>query len=1081
MVETVLSFHQYGTDDSSDIPGYTETPSSTSKYSKTVPPLRFHKPSSQQELSQGNSSARRNNDNVISTPKSSSRDRYMKNTPSNDAAKILPSPNKNSSSRSLKNLSGIDDNNSKDVSSTPSKLNHSRKQSLASLRQLETSLSNKALEKPNNTPRSSRISSTSAQQTGKPSSFHNTVNLPPVINNSKISASNNNQQNSVIRSSSSKRVSSKSSNFNTYTPQSSSSTTSSSSNNSLGQLVKPAIPYSANSNDATSPSNLSTNNNISVNNNSENSKGLNFSLNLKNVIPVIPLTLPDKTTTVIDKSILTNNVSQRTPKQKSENNKIDSNVQTQKSTSNETPTVLSSRKELSNVVVAKSSSLPNSSRRKKGNSSQQKSPLGTNIILLSHDFGLEMDYSNRSNEMDNVEEEDGSPDDSSIEVLTVRSAVEDVFHKTHSNSQTPRLGKQGSQSSLQGSNSSSRSKQSNASSYDHEDDVRTFSEKELRILQQSFSKKSENNHVANTNDEDHEQCSFWEQVEIDHFSLLSDSERMYTLFSMWIQEEQEEEIKEVYKLQYFDERMEEKGNFEFPHFQTYLRDELSKLKKASSIIYEEAFVQVVDYFISLIAPRHDQFSTSTRVNNLLFVWQEFISLEFFDYLDIKRIGSISKESVFMILCLISAQCKRNLCLFLEIFGETIFELCRSSSNSSTSRNLKRSSAQQKVTSVHEARKLSFMCGIDDIQFTKALIRYNYQDLEWLDLEMFLKVYRHIFQKFDKGTLLEKEYFVPPMISPSTDRTTAPPISARKAVGGSSESASSNRSGFHHINAVAIASTTNTGSTNSNNNSAHHQSFEGSVTALHMDINSSSSVVIETSSLLSEMSHPHPNSISPSSQEVFNKAQSTQQQPAGSSSFVQNALALLASSSVTPLSETPHHQEMDENNVYNPPSSGRTPKQIYSSSKKIAFPLRGLSQTQLVDTLAESSHHQNKATSITNSTHNHGKPFPSKQDETPYFIEEESTKKQVPFVSDDKFLEETKEKVFMPAHHHHNSEKHECSNSKSSGKHNKYLVNAMDGGDLSQSGRHMKAKISSSSTNHEKKDSSRKKRWKCCIM
>ncbi|KAG2386101.1 hypothetical protein C9374_002547 [Naegleria lovaniensis] len=1092
MVETVLSSHQYTSDDdsSSDFLSAFENskfPHATTKIAKTIPPLKFPKSSSQQDLSLRQSSSRRNND-TITTPKSSSRDRYSKNT--TPSKQTQSSSNKNSSSRLLNTQSSqvaVDNNNVKDVTSTPTKLANSRKQSVSSLRQLESSLPNKPLQdKPNSTPRSSRTS-TNSQQLGK-STNQTQNNLPHVINNSKI----NHQENSIKRLTSSKVVkdSSKSSNLNTTTPRSSrtssSINSSSSSTNNLGQLVKSPIPPLTH---ATS-SNLSTSNNVKTewsnnstsalyfcsNNSETNSKELNSSLNFNN--------LSQKTVTSHERSALQSfDTSQKTIKPISDMSKIDVNHSVQKCIDNPTT---SSRKELSKAT--KSSSLPNSSRKMQGNSSQQKkSPLGTNVVLFSHDFGFETDYypNIQPNEIDHIihDDDDGSPDDSSIEVLTVRSAVEDMFYKTHSNSQTPRLGKQGSQSSLYGSTSSSRSKHSNTSSHDNEEDIRTFSEKELRMLQQSLSKHSGSNHVVHANiDDEKTENNFWAQVERDHFSLLSDSEKMYTLFSRWIQEEQEDEIKDLYKLQYHECDVQSTESYDPPQFQTYVRDELSKLKKASSIIYEEAFVLIVDYFVNIIVSRHDQSSVSTSSTvDLLLEWSEYISLEFFDYLDIKRIGSTSKESVFMILCLISAQCKRKLCLFLEIFGETIFELCRSSSIVSSSRSLKRSSTQPKMTSIHEARKLAFMCGIDDIQFTKTLVRYNYQDLEWLDLETFLKVYRHIFLKFDRGTLHEKDYFVPPMISPSTDRATAPPISARK-VGGScsSETSSSNRSGVHPNTPMAVASTISTivsSTTNSNNNSAH-PSLEG--TALHMDslcstINSSSSVVIETASTLSEMCHPPSNAVT-SNQDGVNKAQSTQQQPAGTLSSVANALAILASSTVTPLatSVTPN-TEME--NFYDPPSSGRTPKQIYSSSKKIAFPLRGISQTQLVDTLSENSH-QNRTTTNKHSE-NLGKVQHSlKHEETPYFIEEEISKKQIPLVSDEKFLEETKEKVFVPAHPHndvHSSKSKSSSKSStksSNSKRNKYLVNATN--DVTST--HKKTVHST----NEKKGSSRK-RWKCCIM
>ena len=117
-----------------------------------------------------------------------------------------------------------------------------------------------------------------------------------------------------------------------------------------------------------------------------------------------------------------------------------------------------------------------------------------------------------------------------------------------------------------------------------------------------------------------------------------------------------------------------------------------------------------------------------------------------------------------------------------------------------------------------------------------------------------------------------------------------------------------------------------------------------------------------------------------------------------------------------------------------PTSGRTPKQVYSSSKKISFPIR-VHSTQLVDDLQNNN--------ITN-----GRKNISTNQDSPYITEESKT----PFTnSDEKYVEQTK--VFLPVAQTTPSKP--TPNRKTR---QKYLVTGK------------------SSTEQKKK-----KKWRCCIM
>jgi hypothetical protein len=109
--------------------------------------------------------------------------------------------------------------------------------------------------------------------------------------------------------------------------------------------------------------------------------------------------------------------------------------------------------------------------------------------------------------------------------------------------------------------------------------------------------------------------SFWEAIERDHTQILLQSEYFYELFCQWIIDEQEEEQATL-----------QNNNSGGPGAQNTLLLGRHKKKFASnrarmqSMIYEEAFIQIVSYFLSVIS------RTRIYMNNML----EFRLLDAFD-------------------------------------------------------------------------------------------------------------------------------------------------------------------------------------------------------------------------------------------------------------------------------------------------------------------------------------------------------------------------------------------------------------------------------------------------------------------
>ncbi|EFC49813.1 hypothetical protein NAEGRDRAFT_78093 [Naegleria gruberi] len=493
----------------------------------------------------------------------------------------------------------------------------------------------------------------------------------------------------------------------------------------------------------------------------------------------------------------------------------------------------------------------------------------------------------------------------SVEILSARPVVEDViFNRSPSQASTspkPSLITSPNHSE-ESSLSTSRSKQS--SIYDEIEEYKNFEDKEIATLQQSFSKSSRSTLQTENKEE------FWNMVDRSHTCILYESEKLYKLFCLWISEQQEQEIEDIYS------SVDEKSR----------RDELAKLKTNSCVIYEEAFCEIVQYFLQLACKYSD---------DLLDHWCEFNCLDFFDFLDVKSCGAVSKESVFMILCLISSQICRKLAAFLDTFGDTLFEFCRPvSSKSSVS----------KTVNIHMTRKLAFICNIDDVQFTKSICKLGLANCETLKKEEVFKIYSLIFSRYDKGSLSEKGYFVPPMVTPIEDKHKAP-ISAR---------------------------------TFGNISSRYHETPNSGSTLTY------TSIVVET------------------------KSQT--------------------------------HEQVDQNEETKdePQLSDRTPKVVYSSSKKIALPIRNNSNTQLVDTLSSDP----VKTSNTKDLNSHTESI------------EENTSGREPKTDID-YIEQPKDKLFVSAQ-----------NTTNNGKGNKYLIETTP---------------TPNNTPNEESKKKKKKRWKCCVM
>jgi hypothetical protein len=136
--------------------------------------------------------------------------------------------------------------------------------------------------------------------------------------------------------------------------------------------------------------------------------------------------------------------------------------------------------------------------------------------------------------------------------------------------------------------------------------------------------------------------SFWDEVENDYRVLLTQSDRMYERFCQWIKTEMEEE-QELLRKQELDF-----GKVIALRRHKHIRS--AKLLKNQSLIYEDAFAQIVNYFLSIV--------------NSTLLWDDFRILDAFDILDVRECSMITKEAVFILLCLFSAKECQQLCLFL---------------------------------------------------------------------------------------------------------------------------------------------------------------------------------------------------------------------------------------------------------------------------------------------------------------------------------------------------------------------------------------------------------------------------------
>ncbi len=136
--------------------------------------------------------------------------------------------------------------------------------------------------------------------------------------------------------------------------------------------------------------------------------------------------------------------------------------------------------------------------------------------------------------------------------------------------------------------------------------------------------------------------TFWDEVENDYRVLLTQSDRMFELFCQWIMTEIEEE-QELLRKQELDS-----GKVIALRRHKHIRS--AKLLKNQSLIYEDAFAQIVNYFLSIV--------------NSTLLWDDFRILDAFDILDVRECSMITKEAVFILLCLFSAKECQQLCLFL---------------------------------------------------------------------------------------------------------------------------------------------------------------------------------------------------------------------------------------------------------------------------------------------------------------------------------------------------------------------------------------------------------------------------------
>ncbi|KAL9655009.1 hypothetical protein ABK040_008793 [Willaertia magna] len=228
---------------------------------------------------------------------------------------------------------------------------------------------------------------------------------------------------------------------------------------------------------------------------------------------------------------------------------------------------------------------------------------------------------------------------------------------------------------------------------------------------------------------------FWVLIELDFTLVLNETERMFKNFCSWINDERAEETKEI-------------GC-----------EDNSQL----SPIYEEAFQDILNYFLSRTILQKELL-TRKEYKEFYDSWNEYKIWDVFDFVDTKEAGCVSKESVYMILCLITAALTHKLSYFFELFEKAYIEHEKS----------RISFKKKREFSPNFFRTLAYFCNIDDLHITKAIskLKLNVVDSNF-SIENFHKVYTYIFEKYDNNTLNKKDYFVPAIISscpPLTSRT-----------------------------------------------------------------------------------------------------------------------------------------------------------------------------------------------------------------------------------------------------------------------------------------------------------------------